>query len=140
MYRTVYRLIAILLMLWLPLQAVASAGAPVCARGHGNATQELSAPDVTTAGASDGGLHLQHGLAAGDGRASQDLIPDDDGGPPGSPAPQCGGCLMGCAASVQVHVVECVPLNLGRGAAWHGDEAFVSAATDRALEPPIAAA
>ncbi len=47
---------------------------------------------------------------------------------------------MACGACVQAQAVTGLRLDLGAGPARHGTEAFASAGTNRALEPPIAAA
>lgn len=133
---TVRRLIAILLILWLPLQAVAGVFAPVCAHRHAVQVAPLD-PGASNAQAS--GVHAHHAVTPA-GAEDRGLTLDDADSLNATASPQCGDCLMACGIAVLGPAEHGPRLDRGANPARHGDEDFASAATTRALEPPITAA
>jgi hypothetical protein len=138
MHSAVYRLIAILLMLWLPLQAVAGIATPAPA-----CLYEAHSPVAEDAGPAhvhDGGSRAHHAAARDDASATQPAVHMNAYEPGSSSGPQCADCLMACGVCVQAQTVTSLRLDLGAVPAVRGAEDFASAAANRALEPPIAAA
>lgn len=125
------------MMLWLPLQAFAGFGGSVCAMP----AQTRSAQGVDMSQGQISAAHGHHASASTDAMGSRQAT-DDGAGLLHADAsdPQCGDCGMACAAFA-VHQIVSGPHDvLGEGPAVHGAQCFASAATHRALEPPITAA
>ena len=135
------RLIALLLILWLPFQAAAGIVMPACV-GHGPAriaAVALAAQDVAHA-------HAQHAEAApthlhGDPAQAPAHAHDHATADHGAPSvDRCGYCVVLCAACVPTQFVTRAHGIQNAAPAPHGANAFSSIAPSLAYKPPIAAA
>ena len=136
-HRIVHRLIAILMMLWLPLQVVAGIGAPVCVSPM-LATSAMAAKMSQSPKGSADEHHAQADMAA---TASHQAANDGTGLlHADSTDPQCGDCSVACAAFAVHQVASGLQPVLGEGPAVHGEAGFASVAANQAFEPPIVAA
>lgn len=133
------RLMVIVLILWLPLQAWSAVFAAGCT-GHGSA-QQRAAVDTALHGPQDHARTAMAGAASDPAQAGMAHSPGN--------AHAAGNAA--CADGIDCCVTACVVLpdamatTAAAGTppaapARHGDEAFSSALAGKVLEPPIASA
>lgn len=132
------RLIAIVLMLWLPLQGFAGTVVAVCA-DHG-APISVGLAEMSKSLANCGAADARHSHAGVDVQPNDHAADATKHDHVGGGANPCNDCPAMCAALVQAHAASGTAGERCAAPARAGDEAFVSAACNPALEPPIAAA
>lgn len=125
------------MMLWLPLQAVAGIGAPVCA----GAAQVALGPDAQThADEADAGHRHPASTLVDRGAPDQGVDHSGDQQPADPDAAVCSDCAMACAAFAPLARLTVSPIFPCAGLVDQADESFASASVHQALEPPITAA
>lgn len=125
------------MMLWLPLQAVAGIGAPVCV----GAAQVALAPDAQAHPDEADAGHRHHASTSVDQGASGHALDHSGDQQPADPdAAVCGDCSMACAALAPLPRLTASPIFPCAGLVDQGDESFASASSHQAFKPPITAA
>lgn len=133
------RLIALLLILWLPFQAAAGTVMPACV-GHGPAritAWDLAAQDVD-AGHAHHADHDRHGGTAQPQSAATPDPADDQSA--SSDYEPCAYCVVLCAVYVPTQALSHAHGVEHTAPPTHGSDMFSSTAPSLAFKPPIAAA
>lgn len=131
------RLVAILLILWLPLLAAAGGIMPACG-GHESAHRlALSERAVSAAhhAAPAAPTVLPAAVSMALDTQALDLTSSVD-----TAQGSCGYCVVACAAHGPATQVHSLLRHAGAGPLLHGAERFSSVAAVQALKPPITAA